>query len=384
MSEDKSGPEGPVTTADVDAIRVDERFDNDDTVFEPLFENEKVSEAELKGEESSTDEKPADSESSDEKTPEKEKPEKAEPEEAEKKSEEPEKTDEKDPDVAEKPEEKPDPNAPPPKGFVPIQALHESRENERSLKDHIASLERNLELIQAEKKVDTEKSEEPEMFKDFKVLSDAEWKELVAEDVEEALIYSRKLDEYNQYQSNKQREKQLELAEMQRTEAVIRDSVRLIAEKVPGIYEDDGEVQRKLYDFGVENGFDGQFLTVMSNPATRIIPVGQDGKPTGKEYPLGKGAASLVSMINRFHEAISSNDAEKIRSEIEKDVETRLRNELSKELMAKIKNNEDVGSFRSISDAPGGSNEEPHMKKHYSEKDFFNMSEEEKRRVLGG
>jgi len=381
MSEDKSGPEGPATTADVDAIRVDERFDNDDTVFEPLFEDENVSDAALKGEEPSTEEKPADSESSDEKPPEKEKP-----EEAEKEPEEPEKPDEKDPDVAEKPEEKPDPNAPPPKGFVPIQALHESRENERSLKDHIASLERNLELLQAapEKKVGTEKSEEPEMFKEFKVLSDAEWKELVAEDVEEALIYSRKLDEYNRYQSNKQREKQLEVAEMQRIESVIKDSVRLIADKVPGIYEDDGEVQKKLYDFGVDNGFDGQFLTVMSNPATRIIPVGQDGKPTGKEYPLGKGAASLVSMINKFHETISSNDPDKIRSEIEKDVETRLRSELSKELMAKIKNNEDVGSFRSISDAPGGSNEEPHMKKHYSEKDFFNMSEEEKRRALGG
>ena len=67
MSEEKTGSEVPVTTAEVDTIRVDERFDNDDTVFEPLFDDGNVSESVLKGEKPSKEEKSADSESCDEK-----------------------------------------------------------------------------------------------------------------------------------------------------------------------------------------------------------------------------------------------------------------------------------------------------------------------------
>lgn len=370
MSEDQG-----LTTAEKESaadIRVNERFDNDEVKFEPLFESEDVSEAELMGEEkpekSSTEKEAASSESEDDK---KEEP-------ATEEKEETKETKEEEP--KEKEPEKKEEDTKPPKGYVEIQALRQAREDNKALKSHLATLEKNIELLQSQQK----KPEIPNKFKDFKVLSEEEFKELVAEDIEEALIYNTKLQEYNQYQAQNQQQQQIELARKQKIDSVIMQSHEKIAEEIPGIYDEDSDIQQNLYDFGVNNGFDGQFLSVMTNPATRIIPVGSNGKPAKDSYPLGQGAVSLVTMINKLHNSVKSNDPEKLRSEIKAEVEKELRAEISKEVIAKLKNNDNQEAFKSILDAPGGAKEQLTVKKNYSEKDFYNMTEAEERAALGG
>jgi len=350
-------------------IRVNEVEENPDVEFEPLFGEEKFTEEELTGED-----------------PEKE-PEKEEEQEPEKDLKEPEKTsteekpatESKDVKEPEKESEQPDPTVPP-KGFVAIQTMHEARAKVDAVKNQLDTANQTIALLQAQQKVPEKKDE----FSDFEILSDTDWEELVKDDVEEALIYKNKLDRYNSHQMSKQREKEIQLQRHQQIESVISKSVDEIATSVPGIFDEGNEIQKNLFDFGVDKGFDGTFLECMTNPATRITPIGQDGKPVDKSYPLGKGAVSLVTMIHKFNESIKGQDPQKLRAEITKELETDLREKITQELLEKFKTETTGQSFRSISEISGGSNDELGEKKFYTEADMARMSSEEKKRILTG
>jgi len=380
MSEEKT--ETPMTEvekaeSDITTNDVDEHPDDE---FASLFDEEKLPEEALMGEdpEKEVEEKAAkDAEEGkkEEKVEDKE-PEKEASEEDKKKAADPESK-----EAEKEPEKEPDYTKPPPKGYVAIQTMHEARANVDSIKRQLETANQTITLLQTQS---TKAPEETDEFSDFKKLSDGEWKELVNDDIEEALLYKDKLDRYNGHQQAKSREKDLQLRNRQQVDAVISDSVEKIATNVPGIFDEGSEIQKSLFDFGVESGFNGTFLECMTNPATRIIPIGEDGKPVGKSYPLGGGAVSLVTMIHKFNESTKGNDPEKLRSEIEAKIETDLREKITQELLEKFKTETTGQSFRSISDISGGSKDELGAKKFYTEADFSKMSPEEQERVLTG
>jgi hypothetical protein len=353
-------------------IRVNEIEENVDVEFEPLFGEEKSTEEALTGEDpGKAEEKPE--EKAKEKEPEKKASTDEKPAAESKDTKEPEKE-------PEKLEKEPDYTKPPPKGYVAIQTMHEARANVDSAKRQLETANQTIELLQSQQKAPKEKDE----FSDFEILSDNDWEELVKDDVEEALIYKNRLDKFNTHQRTKQKEKEIQLQRHQQIETAISNSVDKIATNVPGIFDEGNEIQKKLFDFGVENGFDGNYLEVMTNPATRITPIDKDGKPVDTSYPLGGGAVSLVTMIHKLNESIKGADPEKLRTEISEKLEIDLREKITQEILEKFKTETTGQSFRSISDISGGSNDELGEKKFYTEADMARMSPEEKERVLTG
>lgn len=388
MSEEKGSELTPAEKENAD-IRVNEIEENHDTsLFEPLFD-ESMTEDQLKGEDpdnqEETGEKPEKetkpqgietdkpAKEGKESTEEKQSPEKEEAAPSESKD------DEK--PSHETQEEEPDYSKPPPKGYVAIPALREAREEIRELKHTVSQQNQAIESL---KQTKTEKDGLPEEFKDFKVLSSQEYKELVEEDVEEAMIYRDKLDRYKDYQQTIRNQKEAAQAANNQARQIIDASLDKMVTEIPGIFDDDKGIGNELAQFAVENGIPDAYLELMSNPATRIVPVDENGNPLGKTYVLGDGAAGLVTLIHRLRGKLVNSDPDKIRSEIEKELEPKLREKITAELVEKFKNETGGQSFRSINDVPGGDDSEITTKKFISEADYAKMSEQEKERLLAG
>lgn len=392
MSED-TGTTG-LTPADKETadIKVNEIEENSDIEFEALFD-EDVSEADLKGE---TEEEIVD----DEKKPAEEKPadEKSETDKAatsEPKGDEDEKSSEKadtDPKLAGEEEKKEDPektekvdySKPPPEGYVPLPALKEARTINTNLKSQVGALQKTVELLQAQPKTGVETKSEDDGFADFKVKTQAEFNELVEDDVEEAVKYQNRLENYNQHQQKVQRQQQIELAEKQNVANAIDRSMEMIAESVPGIYEEGNQIGSDLFEFAVANGFNQDYLSVLTTPATMITPVDQDGNASKKSYPLAGGAASMIKMLHALYRETKKQDPENLRETIKAEVEKDLREKITQELLEKFKAETTGQAFRSINEIPGGDDEELAHKKVYSEADFAKMSQKDQEKVLSG
>jgi hypothetical protein len=372
MSEEKTENQGLTPAEKDDAeIRENSRDDNADGEFGALFDEE-VTEAALMGEE--------------EETPAEEKPdEKSDKEAAASESEGEEKPGEKTEESEEKTEaksEEVDYTKPPPKGYVPLPAVQEAREINKNLKTQIDTLQKTVELLQTQtaEKVTPEDDE----FKDFEVLSQQKFDELVEDDVEEALKYQSKLARYNDHQRNVQHNQQIEVARKQKVDGAINQSIEKIVQSVPGIYEEGNNIASDLFEFAVSSGFDKDYLTLLTTPATRISPVDSQGNVSKESFPLADGAASMITMLYKLHQSVRERNPEELRSKIEAEVKEKLRKEITEELLEKFKNETTGQSFRSIADVPGGSDDEPAHKKFYSEADFSKMSEKEQQRILGG
>ena len=373
-------------------IKVNEMEQNPESEFGSLFD-EDVSDAELQGESKETTEEKetaaSESKGEDGKT-ESDKAQTAEEKEAKeaeaKKEVEAKKVDETEAEKA-KTDEKTDEvdySKPPPTGYVAIPALKESRRETEAVKGQLEIANQNIQALQAQVAAPKVEAETDDEFKDFKVLSDNELKELTEDDVEEAVLYMNKLSRFKEVQSSRKQREQIEQYEQQQVEAVIGKSVERISSEVPGIYEEGNTIGNELFEFAVENGFNNEFLTLLTSPGTRITPVDKDGNISDKSYPLADGAASLVTMLYKLRESSKMNDSENLRSEIEAEVRKDEREKVTRELMDKFKNETTGQTFKSIADSPGGSNDEPGGKQFYTEKDFSNMSDEEERKVLGG
>lgn len=367
-------------------IRVNEEIHNPDIQFEPLFSDENVSDAELRGEEPEEEEPPAGDEKT--ATPESEGDKKPDEKPAD------EKADEKKADAEAKPEEQeqdkekseePDYSKPPPKGYVPLPAMHEARDTIKSLKEQLAVANQNTASLQAElEQAKTAPKEQalPDEFKDFEVLSAEQFNELVDDDPEEALKYNHKLQRYNAHQAKLATEQANELRRKQQIDAVIQQSVQKIGTVAPGIYDEGSTLANDLFEFAVQSGINENYIPLLTAPATRILPVDKNGNVSKVSYPLGEGAASIVGMLYKFYQSQKESNPETLRAKIKAEVEKEVRESVTKELMQKIKT--DPTGFRSISDVPGGSDDEIDDKKVYTERDFANLGEAEQRKILGG
>ena len=150
----------------------------------------------------------------------------------------------------------------------------------------------------------------------------------------------------------------------------------MMAAAVPGLYDTDNDVNRKLSDFAAEKGFaDVDGLALITDPRTRIIS--PDGGPP---QILGETAANLVIMLNTLFQEVATP---RTPTEVEKALTERIRAQVTKEVMSKIK--QPAGAeHKSLGDIPGDAGDDATLMRAMTEADFAKLSEADQRRYLGG
>jgi len=231
--------------------------------------------------------------------------------------------------------------------------------------------------------VSAAKSEEAEKWKDFKILSKEEFRDLCEDDLRAGQEYTHDLLEYKDYQlQGKEQSSRKALAERTRkqlsdaTASVINESRMTMAEVVPGIFDDDNPISGNLIAFAEQRGMDKDLLIALSDPSTVFVERGTDGK-YGKPRISGKGAAAIVKMIYSLYQETSPEGI----AELKKQITSQAKEDATKELIGKFKPN--VG-FRDIGDAPAGKTTPSDTGQVLSEDDFRDLDDKAARAFLGG
>jgi len=263
------------------------------------------------------------------------------------------------PEVTEDTETTPPPKVePPPKGYVPLAALKESREETRALKDRIKALE--AKVLTPEVKTPAEVV--PEVRTDFKVLTTAEFRELSDESPRDALVYMAELRDYENVQRISQ-------AREQEVDAIFRESVKLMEEAVPTLFDEDSEAPKILAEFAETVGFTKDMF-YLTNPETQIILPGET-----KPVYLGTQAASILKMLAGLQGKIVKDP----KSAVD---ETALRKSIEAEVLKKIKTG--GKSFKSLSDIPTSDSETPASKGVLSEAQYMKLTPAQQKAYLSG
>ena len=354
-----------------DTIEAQGKAEGESVEFESLFDSEEVSEAELRGEEETETKDSQESEDSQSET--KKEDTASSPSKDEKKSDE--EVEGSDKKAAAKADEAKDEQGKPPKGFVPIQALHQERGQRQILTQEVQDLRSELEALKSGKTViqETEGAEQsPE--ETFEVLSEEAFEELLEEDPVEAMKYDRK--------ERAHKAKLAEQAKAAQAETdIINQSLGMMATSVPGLYDKDSDVNQKLSDFAMEKGFaDFDGLALVTDPRTRIVPANG-----GRPQLLGETAANLVIMLNTLFQEMATLGDNKVDAEaLEKAAEEKVRDKVTKDVLAKLKQPAEA-EHKSLGDIPGDAGEDiAGLGGPMSEADFAKLSEAEQRRYLGG
>lgn len=156
--------------------------------------------------------------------------------------------------------------------------------------DHKISID--YAALEAEADAWTQLETPPGGFKDFKELSQQEFEDLLEVDGDEALKYQYRLSRYKEHQRRQDYARSL-------SNDVIQDAVKEITKIVPDIHTPKPERASELARFAIDNGVDPVILNYITSPNARIHVPGK------KPILLGKGAASVVRMLNSLHKKTS-------------------------------------------------------------------------------
>jgi len=205
-------------------------------------------------------------------------------------------------------------------------------------------------------------------FKDFKELTDDQFKELVSTDYAEAQLYLKNLADYREAKRTvaDREERQRTVANLTQThlKTIVETSRDAMAREVPGLYDPNSDVNQKLMDFAAARGMDVDLLVALTDPATQLIERGAKG---GKY--VGQGAVATLRFLKSAFEA-------------EQRTEARLREEITNELVTKFKI--DTGGFKSLGDTPSVITTPGDTGQMLSEEQLETMSEGDRRKYLGG
>lgn len=373
---------GKETAKEVDLkgaeVRDNLELHNEGVVYEPLFKGEGVTEAQLRGEEDATGvEKASPEPTGDDLTKKTETDDKAKPDEKAAVDKAKADADAKPKADAEKkpelPKEVADEIAKKEEHIAGLTtAVGKERQNVRTLKQELQRLTAENEQLRQPKEA-TDK--DAEKFKDFKVLSDEDYENLVDEDPDSATKYLYKLNKYNEYQSkvkaNKVNEGRAKSAETE----IVNFGIQELEKVLPGITRGRNDMVSKLTEFAVKHGVDDAVLAVLTDPRTKVIT------PQGENLIIGDGAAQLVRLIKETYEAVSSTpDRAKIEAELRPIIEA----EAQKKIIEKLKQNPSMG-FRSLDQLAGsGDKNAKPLTGTITVADYAKMPEEERRAALGG
>ena len=259
----------------------------------------------------------------------------------------------------------------PPEGYVPLAALHEERLQRKMLAGEIERLKKEIEILKnlpAEEGAEAAGKEE----KAFRVLSEKEEDELMENDIFAYQKYLRQLRKYNEQQAREHMVKQQE-------ERVTQEAYKMMNQFVPGVLDENSDINEKLTKYSVEHGLTPEILAIMTDPRTKIILPGQKDAAM-----LGPAAAYIAKFIyETYNKTNQSKDEQALRAEIEKSLRNKLTEEITKELMDKIKTGKTEAGYRSIGDVAGGG-EIPNIEGPITEDDFRKMTPEQIEKVLKG
>ena len=292
----------------------------------------------------------------------------------------------------------------PPPGFVPLKALQEERERRKQAFEE-ALYWKNL----AEGKTSEEKGlhkesgapdEKPgrvnlpeelrEDAKEFRRLY-PEYAELLVEDSSDGELVRNRLGafgpdgafdaaqsitvrrELRDIKSNFQRLEQEKAREAEK--AYILRCEQELAASVPGLYHDP-EVAKSLVDFAVDAGINKDFLGILTDPGTRIVPAGQSPE---KSMLLGEGATSLVKAIYSLKQKMEGSP--KLET-IRKEIEAELRPKITEEILNKVQKNPE---YRGLDEVRSAKDSTPAFSRGLvSDKELEKMSPKELEAYLGG
>lgn len=359
--------------------------------FDPLFDTETVTEAELMGEEAAGEkdatpdakgddpEKEAEPGESDEEKAEREKKEaeaEAEKTDAEKEAEK--EAEEKAKAEAEK-EAKDEPSEEALKKDEQIEGLTIAVRQERQT---VSTLKKENQRLSAElEKAGTpEASEkEAEKWKDFKPLSEEEYDQLLADDSDEASMYLYKYNLWRDYRDTVNKRQTSELQAKTAEQEIVNYGIQALEEILPGITEGKNEMAVELTDFASGHGIEAGVLQILADPRTKITT------SKGESLIMGDGAAQLIKLLKSTFEAVSNvPDESKIRTEIEAELRPKIEAEVREVFVEKLKQDPSGGSFRSLDNVTGGAEKEVKpLTGTVTEADYARMNEQEKSALLG-
>ncbi len=229
----------------------------------------------------------------------------------------------------------------PPKGFVPLEAIHEVRGENRYLKEQIQTLQTQMHTLQV-------KSEEKpvEVADDFEVLTDDQFEDLADDNPAQAAIYLRKLAAHETNQRDAADEVKHQAAFEEAYDNIIDTSVAEIEKVAPGIFDEDSKVQTELMDFAEDLGFT-EDLYYLTNPSTKIILPGES-----EPLLLGEQAASILGMLVNAKSKTAAPDTSAL--------EAKLRTDITAELMKKFKT-PDTEEYRGLNQVPKVDGETPEL-----------------------
>lgn len=236
----------------------------------------------------------------------------------------------------------------PPKGFVPLGALHEAREANKDLRASNRVLMARLESI--EKQLSNPKKEEPE--ETFKVLSKAEYNELAEDNPSEAMKYLMDLKEFEDRQKERKETETLQKTTREQIEDVVAEVTSLMEAELPGISDENSDLYKGLIEFAPEIGFE-QDMFYLTNPATQVILPGET-----EPLLLGDQALSMLKLLNNSRTKLAEAESKvPDEAELRKTIEAELRPVIQKELLEKIKEG-GTEEFRSTTNIPRTEDEE--------------------------
>lgn len=251
-------------------------------------------------------------------------------------------------------------DAKPPAGMVPIGALHEERAKRQTLSSEIHTLKAQMAAMKAglPEGADTDTG----VPKDFKVLTDDEFSELADDDPGAAVVYQRHLQKHVEAKTAKALQEQSE-------QNTIDRSLEAMTKVVPGLFDENSDVNQQLTAFAVKAGLDDErVIGIVTDPKTRIVD------ENGNAQLLGEGAVKVLSLLSNLYQQSQGQDTDTLRKEIEKEV--------SAKLMKKFKAPGSTDGHASIADIPGSAGEE--LGREITEDNYHKFSRDDQRRWLGG
>lgn len=290
----------------------------------------------------------------------------------------------------------------PPVGFVPLEALHAERERRKQAAEMAAHWKEVAKEREEERAAGTSvpvaKVAIPEELKeDVAEFSRAypEHIDLLLENSKdgarlrarlgdmgvdsafesaENIVLRRRLDE------TKLSHEQLEAKRTQEVEsAYVLRCEQEMAAAVPGIYDQSAPTAKELTEFAIEHGFNEDYLGLLTNPRTVIIPPGQ-ASGAEKKFLLGDGAVGVVKAIHALKQKTVGNTPDM--ASLKKKVEAELRPQITKELLEKLQKSP---GYRGLDDVPSAGGDPPRSKVEVlSPEEFDRLSPKAKEEYLGG
>lgn len=245
--------------------------------------------------------------------------------------------------------------------------LTQERTQRRTLQQQLDDAQRTIAALQVAPVAPV--AEDPmAKFKDFKELSDDEYKALVGTDYAEAQLYLKNLADFREAKrtAEDQTTRQNVAAQvMERNVATIINGSREVMEKeVPGLFDPDSDVQEKLIGFARDNGMDVDLLAAITDPGAVLT---ERNAKAGKF--LGRGAVATLRFLNNVYQA-----EQRIRAE--------LTEQITNDVLTKFKI--DAGVYKSLGDHPSAPTPPVDSGQHIGEDELRNMSEADRQRHLGG